>query len=233
MKNIQSSPLTFVFPWLAPLVITFALVPGGVEIQLSKNGHLVKNEQVVKLHKLVPEPLARWIDAHRLFVGPQAYPLARQFWQQLMPLASKKLVLEATALAELEVSSQPQQVELVWELNRVLECIEGHYEGADHYLGMGWFHTGKRVWPLRNAPTNAADSQLKNLSLPVGQADSFLKLSIPYLQHYLPTRANFGLITDFSCQVTPFAAQDGRLTLRFHCNYPQFLPTIQDRKSVV
>ncbi|MEO7021181.1 MAG: hypothetical protein ABI234_13580 [Ktedonobacteraceae bacterium] len=227
MEKTRTSPLTFLFPWLAPLVLKFVLVYGGIEVQLFKNDQLIQNWQTSPLQKMLPKPLMQWIDTNHIATHPQAYPLIKQFWQYLLPLTSKKLIIDASALAELEEGGQPQDFGLVWNLNRSVECIEGHYQGADHYLGMGWFHKERKIWVLNTPPSNAADSQLKNLSMSLEQAGFLLNVSIPHVQQYLPTRADFQLITNFSMQVIVPTARHGKILLALQCNYPQFLPTIQ------
>ncbi|HEU5227440.1 MAG TPA: tellurite resistance TerB C-terminal domain-containing protein [Ktedonobacteraceae bacterium] len=223
----HSSPLAFLFPWLSPLSINFVLVDGGIKVQLQRNNQLLQNWQPSKLRHVLPETLAQWMNDHHIFVDPQPYPLVKQLWQQLIPLASKKLLIDASALAELEETRQPQDFMLVWMVNRSLACIEGRFEGADRYLGMGWFQKGKNVWSLNNSPPAAIDSQLKNLTMPPQQAGFLLNSIIPYLQQYLPTRADFQLITDFRLQVTVLGGQGKTLVLTLQCNYPQLLPTIQ------
>jgi hypothetical protein len=179
------------------------------------------------LSHALPEPLIEWIDDHHINVAPQPYPLIKQLWQKLTPLASKKVIIESSVLAELEEVSPPQDFALVWTLNRSLERIEGHYEGVDCYLGMGWFQKGRKVWSLNNNPSNAIYSQFENLIVAIQQA-AFLRSSvIPYLQHHLPTRADFQFITNFALQVMVLDVQSGGLMLALQCNYPQFLPTIQ------
>src|SRR5258706_2357494 len=227
MEKIRSSPLSSLFPWLSPLVIKFAVVNGGIEVQLYRNDRLLKNWHPSELRHVLPEPLTKWIDDNHIYMGPQPYPLIKQLWQYLIPLASKKLIIDSSVLAELEEVSQPQDFALVWVLNRSLVCIEGRYEGADRYLGMGWFQKGTKIWSLNNHPSNAMDSQLKNLIVPIQQADSLLNSIIPYLQHYLPTHADFQLITNFALQVIVPDARSRGLILALQCNYPQFLPTIQ------
>src|SRR5690242_5109931 len=189
----HSSPLAFLFPWLSPLVINFILTDGGIEVQLQRNNRLLQNWQPSKLRHVLPETLTQWMDDYHIAVGPQPYPLVKQLWQQLIPLASKKLLIDASALAELEETRQPQDFMLLWMVNRASACIEGHFEGADRYLGMGWFQRGKSVWSLNNSPPPAMDSQLKNLTMPPQQAGFLLNSIIPYLQQYLPSRADFQL----------------------------------------
>ena len=116
---------------------------------------------------------------------------------------------------------------MVWELNRSLERIEGRYEGSDRYLGMGWFQKGRKIWSLNNHPANATFSPFENLIIPLQQVDYLLNSTIPYLQHRLPTRADFQLITNFALQVVVPDAQSRGLTLALQCNYPHFLPTMQ------
>ncbi len=227
MEKIRTSPLSIVFPWLSPLVIKFALVNGGIEVQLYRNNQPLKNWQASMLRHVLPEQFIRWIEDHHIHAGPQPYPLIKQLWQYLLPLASKKLIIDSSVLAELEEVSQPQDFGLIWTINRSLVYIEGRYEGADYYLGMGWFHKGTKIWSLNNHPSNAADLQLKNLLVPVQQADFLMNSIIPNLHYYLPTRADFQLITNFAMRVIVSDARSGWLTLALQCNYPQFLSTIQ------
>ncbi len=227
MEKIRSFPLSFLLPWLAPLVIKFAAVNGGVEVQLYRNNRLLKNWHASMLHNVLPEPLAKWIDDHNMSMGPQPYPLIMQLWQYLLPLASKKFIIDSSVLAEFEEISQPQDFALIWRFNRSLVCIEGSYEGADRYLGMGWFQKGTKIWSLKNHPSNAIDAQLRNLIMPVQQANFLLSSIMPDLQQYLPTRIDFQLISDFAVRVIVLDARNGRVTLALQCNYPQFLPTIQ------
>lgn len=227
MEKIRSFPLSFLLPWLAPLVIKFAVVNGGIEVQLYRNNRLLKNWHASMLRHVLPEPLAKWIDDHHISMGPQPYPLIKQLWQYLLPLASKKLIIDSSVLAELEEISQPQGFALIWRINRSLVCIEGGYEGADRYLGMGWFQKGTKIWSLKNHPSNAIDTQLRNLIMPVQQAKFLLSSIIPDLQQYLLTRIDFQLISDFAVRVIVLDARNGRVTLTLQCNYSQFLPTIQ------
>ncbi len=208
MEKIRSSPLSFLFPWLSPLVIKFVVVNGGIEVQLYRNNRLLQDWHASKLYHLLPEPLTKWIDDHHIPLGPQPYPLIKQLWQYLIPLASKKLIIDSSALAELEEVSQPQDLVLVWTVNHALAYIEGHYVGADRY------------------PSTATDSQLKNMIVPIQQADFLLNSIIPDLQHYLPTCADFQFITNFAAQVIVSDARNRRLILTLQSNYPQFLPTI-------
>src|SRR6185312_3857916 len=227
MEKIRSSPLSIVFPWLSPLVIKFALVNGGIEVLWYRNNQPLKNWDVSVLRHVLPEQLIRWIEDYHIHSGPQSYPMIKQLWQYLLPFASKKLIIDSSVLAELEEVGQPQDLALTWSVNRSLMCIEGRYEGADRYLGVGWFHKGTKIWSLNNYPSNAADVQLKNLMIPVEQADFLMKSIIPHLQYYLPTRADFQLITNFAVQVIVSEVRSGELTLALQCNYPQFLPIIQ------
>lgn len=50
--------------------------------------------------------------------------------------------------------------------------------------------------------------------------------AFPELRYYLPTRADFQLITDFALQVIVLDARTGGLTLGLQCNYPQLLATV-------
>lgn len=226
MEKSRSSPFSFLFPWLSPLVITFVWVNGGIEVQLYKNNRLRKNWHPSQLRHILPLLLTQWIEGHHMHLEPQPYPLIKQLWQYLIPLASKKLIIDSSMLAELEEVSQPQNFALVWKLNRSSACIEGHYEGADRYLGMGWFQKGTKIWSLRGNPSNALDAQLKNVIMPVQQADFLLNSIMPGLQQYLPTHADFQLIGNFAVQVTVPDARSGRLVFALECNYPQFLSSI-------
>lgn len=179
------------------------------------------------LRHVLPESLINWIDDHHISMGPQPYPLIKQLWQYLLPLASKKLIIDSSLLNELEEISQPQNFALVWRINSSLMCIEGVYEDADRYLGMGWFQKETKIWPLKKHPTNTLDTQLRNLILPIQQAKYLLHSLVPNLQQYLPTRIDFRLISNFALEVIVLDARYGGITLALECNYPQFLPTIQ------
>jgi hypothetical protein len=233
MEKIRSYPLSSLLPWLAPLVIKFAILNGGIEVQLYRKNQLLKNWHASMLLHFLPEPLVKWIDEHHIALGPQPYPLIKQLWQYLLPLASKKLIIDPTALTELEEISQPQGFALIWRINRSLMCIEGGYEGADRYLGMGWFQKGTKIWSLKYHPSNAIDMQLRNLIMPVQHAKFLLSSIMPDLQQYLPIGIDFQLISDFAVRVIVLDAQIGRVTLALQCNYPQFLPTIQVRQQQV
>lgn len=202
------------------------LVNGGVEVQLYQNNQLRKHWHPSQLRDVLPPWLTKWIEDHQIHMGPQPYPQIKQLWQYLTPLASKKLIIDASNLAELKEVSQPADFELVWKLNTPSVCIEGHYKGVDRYLGMGWFQKGITIWSLKNNPSSAIDAQLKNLIVPVQQANFLLSSIIPNLQPYLSTRADFQVITDFTVQVTAPDARSGRLTLALECNYPQLLSSI-------
>jgi len=227
MEKVRSSPLAFLFPWLSPLVIKFVIVNGGIEIRLYKNNRWLQKWQASMLGRVLPALLTKWIDDHHMSRGPQPYPLVKQLWQKLAPLASKKIIVDSSILAGLEEVSQPQDFAMVWVLNRSLERIEGRYEGSDRYLGMGWFQKGKKIWPLNNHPANAPFSVFENLMVPLQQVDYLLNSTIPYLQHRLPARADFQLITNFALQVIVPDIQGRGLALALQCNYPHLLSTIQ------
>src|SRR6185312_10413870 len=89
----RSSPLAILFPWLSPFIIKFAFVDGGIKVQLYRNNRLLQNWRASKLHHVLPKTLTQWIDDHHILIDPQPYPLIKQLWQQLMPLASKKLLI--------------------------------------------------------------------------------------------------------------------------------------------
>lgn len=226
MEKTRSSPLSFLFPWLSPLVIIFAWGENGIAVQLYKNNRLRANWHPSQLRHVLPLQLTKWMEDHHFHLAPQPYPLIKQLWQYLAPLASKKLVIDASVLATLEEISQPQDFAMVWGINRATVCLEGHYEGADRYLGMGWFQKGTQIWSLKSIPPNAIDEQLKSLVAPIQRADFLLNSIIPSLQPYLPSRADFRLITDFAVRVTVPDAHSGRLTLTLESNYPQLLPSL-------
>lgn len=182
MEKSRSSPLSFLFPWLSPRVLKFALTDNGIEVQLWRNNRLLSNWHPSQLNHVLPESLAKWIDDNHIHEGPQPYPLIKQFWHYLLPITSKKLVIDSSVLAELEEVSQPQDFALIWTINRSLVRIEGRYEGADGYLGMGWFHKGTKIWQMNNQPSNAIDLLLKKLIMPVERADFLLNSITPDLQ---------------------------------------------------
>ncbi|GHO82263.1 TerB N-terminal domain-containing protein [Dictyobacter formicarum] len=227
MENIRPSFLSNLFPWLSPVVIKFAVVDGGIEVQFYRGNRLLQDWHSPSLRYALPELLNRWIDDHHISMGPQPYPLVKQLWQNLMPLVSENFIVDASALTGLEEVNQPQDVTLVWTLNSSLVCIEGHFEGADHYLGMGWFQKGEKIWSLSTHPSSAVDSQLKNLIVPVQQTNFLLNMINPSLQPYLPIRVDFQYITDFVLQVTVTDARNGKFALALQCNYPQLLPISQ------
>ncbi len=233
MGKSRSSLFSFLFPWLSPWVIKFVLADGGIAVQFYRNDRLVKDWHLSRLHRVLPESLITWINENHIHIGPQPYPLIKQFWQSLLPLASKKLIIDASVLIELEEVNQPQDFALVWVLNCALERIEGHYEGIDHYLGMGWFQKGTKIWSMNNHLSAATDLPWKDLIMSIQQADFLLNSTIPGLQQYLPTRADFQLITNFDVRVIVPDARNGRLTLALQCNSPQFLPTVQVPQQVV
>ncbi|GHO65063.1 hypothetical protein KSC_039550 [Ktedonobacter sp. SOSP1-52] len=221
------SPLSFLFPGHSPLIISFAIVDGGIEVKLSQNNQLLKDWQPSQLRHVLPEPLLQWIENQRIHIGPQPYPLIKQFWKSLFPHVSKKLLVDSSALTQLVEGPQPQDFALVWELNRSLERIEGRYEGADHYLGMGWFQKGATIWPLKLSPSASLDAHLKNPVYSLQHATVLLESNISYLQQYLPTRARFQVITDFIPQVIVHNVSSSAVTLGLQCNYPQLLSTIR------
>ena len=108
MEKSRSSPLSFLFPWLAPHVLTFALVDNGIEIQWWRNNRLLSDWHSAQLKRILPEFLIQWIADNHLHEGPQPYPLIKQFWQSLLPIASKKLVIDASVLTELCLTFQEQ-----------------------------------------------------------------------------------------------------------------------------
>ncbi|GHO79967.1 hypothetical protein KSD_77380 [Ktedonobacter sp. SOSP1-85] len=203
------------------------IVDGGIEVKLSQNNQLLKDWQPSQLRHVLPEPLIQWIENQRIHLGPQPYPLIKQFLQSLFPHVSKKLLVDSSALAQLVEGTQPQDFALVWELNRSLECIEGHYEGADRYLGMGWFQKGANIWPLKLPLSASLDAHLKNPVYSPQHATVLLESNISYLQQYLPTRAHFQVITDFVPQVVVHNVSSSAVTLALQCNYPQLLSTIR------
>lgn len=225
MEKEHASPLSFFFPWLSPLIIKFTISDGGIEFQIYKNNQLQKKQPARLLRRALPASLIQWMEDHHIENGLQPYPLVKQLWQRFIPFASRKLIIDASALASLEEGSQPEDFALVWKLNQTLECIQGHYEGIDHYLGMGWFQKGTKIWS--NNPSDVAYSQFENPKIPVEQAEIFLKSILPDLQRHLPTRANFQFIADFSLQVHVSQAKFGRVLLTVQCNYPQLLSTIK------
>ncbi len=224
MKKIRLLPLSSFLPWLAPLIIKFAVVSGGIEVHLYRNNRLLNNRPSSILYNFLPEPLAKWFDEYHITLGPQPYPVIKQLEQYLLPLASKKLIIDSSALVEFEEVSIPKDFTLVWRINRSLECIEGNFEGADHYLGMGWFQKGTKIWHLQNNPSNYADAQLRSLVVPLQEAKFLRDVITPHMQQYLPTRIDFQLISDFAVQVIVLDARIGRITLALQCNYPQILP---------
>ena len=94
MEKSRSSPLSFLFPWLSPRVLKFALIDNGIEVQLWRNNRLLSNWHPSQLRHVLPEPLTKWIDDNHIHEGPQPYPLIKQFWHYLLPITSKKLVID-------------------------------------------------------------------------------------------------------------------------------------------
>jgi hypothetical protein len=227
MEKSRSSPLLFLFPWLSPRVIKFALTNGGIEVQLWRNNRLLRNWHPSQLHGIVPESLSKWMSDNHIHESAQPYPLVKQVWHALLSVASKKLIIDSSVLAELEEVSQPQDFALTWTINHNAECLEGRYEAADGYLGMGWFHKGAKIWSLNKQPSITMDSQLKNPVLPLEGTDFLLNSIIPSLQEYLPICTDFRHITNFAVRVMVSDARFGELRLALESNYPQFLPTIQ------
>lgn len=227
MEKTRTSPLASLFPWLAPLVISFALVENGIEIQLSRNNRLLNGWFPKKLRHVLPAPLLQWIEDNHMHIDPQPYPLVRQLWQELLPLTSKKFLIDAAVLAGLEEISQPRDFALAWSIQHATACVAGQYQGAERYLGMGWFQRGPGIWKLKGEISPALDAQLKKLNMPVDQADSLLNSVIPGLSHYLPTYADFQLIRNFTVCVTAPDIQSEKLTLAMECSEPQLLPVLQ------
>jgi hypothetical protein len=227
MEKTHASPLASLFPWLAPLVISFALVENGIEVQLSRNNRSLNGWSPKKLRHVLPAPLLQWIEDNHMHIGPQPYPLVRQLWHELLPLASKKLLIDASVLAGLQEIGQPRDFALAWSIQHATACIAGQYQGAERYLGMGWFQRGPDIWKLKGEISPALDAQLKELSVPADQADSLLNSVLPGLSHYLPTYADFQLVRNFVVRVTAPDIQSEKLTLAIECNEPQLLPVLQ------
>ena len=227
MEKNRSSPLSFLFPWLSPLTIKFAVVENGIVVQLYQNKHLLKNWRPSQLRRVLPPQFIQWIEAYHVHTGPQPYPLIKQLWQNLAPLESNKLLIDSSALAELEEVSQPRDFALVWSIDYSSACIVGRYQGADRYLGIGWFQKGTKIWPLQSTIPPALDAQFKNLRVPVEQADSLLNSIIPGLRRFLPAYADFRIITNFAVRVNVSDIQSDTLTLALECNGPRLLPILQ------
>ncbi|HEY1348949.1 MAG TPA: hypothetical protein VGF67_04920 [Ktedonobacteraceae bacterium] len=227
MEKNHSSPLSFVFPWLSALTITFVLVENGVEIQVYQHRRQLKNWRPAQLRRVLPQQLIRWLETYHVHAGPQPYPLVRQLVQYLAPLASKKLVVDSSALAHLEETGQPPDFALVWSIDYAGACIVGRYQGADRYLGMGWFQRGSNVWSLAHVVSPDLDALLKQRTWPVQQADTLLNTTIPDLCRFLPAAADFCLITDFAVQVVAADIQSETLRLTIACTHPHVLPVHQ------
>jgi hypothetical protein len=227
MENVRTPFLSSLFPWLAPFVLKFEIVDGGIGVQLYRNQQLRENWQPSDLRRILPPELITWMEQYRIHQMLLPYPVAKQFWQAVSPHASKKLVIDMSTLAYLDEANQAYRIVLTWELRRATEWIVGRFDGADRYLGMGWFQTGNKVWALQNQLSAAADAQLKNLTLPLHQANHLLATIIPTMNQFLPTCADFQLITDFAPQVIVADARSGGLILKLQCNYPHLLATLQ------
>lgn len=227
MVKKRPSFLSVLFPWLAPFVIKFVIVDGGIIVRLYRNDQL-QDWHSPGLRRAIPAPFMQWIDAHHVDrQQPLPYPQASQLWKMLLSITSKNLHIDASELIKLKEVSQPQNFGLVWTLNRSQERLEGHYEGADRYLGMGWFQRGTNIWALHNTPPDAVSDQFNNLVLPVQKADFLLASIIPYLRDYLPVRADFQIITDFAFRINVLSVDHGSIRMSLQCNYPQSLPFIQ------
>ncbi|HEY7415920.1 MAG TPA: hypothetical protein VH593_12055, partial [Ktedonobacteraceae bacterium] len=94
MERTRFSLRSFLFPWLAPLVMKFVLVNGGIEVQLWRSNQSLKNWHPSQLRHVLPEPLAQWINDNHIHKSPQPYPLVKQLQQYLLPVASKKLIID-------------------------------------------------------------------------------------------------------------------------------------------
>lgn len=225
-EQVRTTPLSLLFPWLAPLVITCELVPGGVEVQLYQHNQALQNWQPSKLRHVLPEQLIEWMERHHFHQSPQPYPLVQQLWYYLTPHASKKLIIDFSRLAELREGSQPENFALVWWLNHEEERIEGYFEGADHYLGQGWFHAGNTLWSLSTPPPTEIDKYLRYPVLPLEQAHLLFTTILLQLLPYLSTRADFRLIFGCSFQITAPILQGDKLVLELACNHPDLLETL-------
>ena len=224
---MKSSPLSLLLSWRSPLVITFVIVRNGIDVQLSQNSTLIHDWHPSRLRHVLPEHLLKWMEERGVHCKTQPYPIIKQLWQQLAPHASKKCIVDASAVASLQEGDQPSDFALVWELHGALERIEGRYEGVDHYLGMGWFQKGTRIWSVKGHVSDEIEALIKNPVLPLLQIDAFFMSIIPQMQQYLPTRTHVQLITDFIPHVIVRTMSSAALTLSLHCNYPQLLPAIQ------
>lgn len=227
MEKTRSSPLSLVFPWLSALTITFVLVENGVEIQVFQHKRQLKNWRPAQLRRVLPQQLIQWLETYHVHTGPQPYPLIRQLLQHLAPLASKKLAVDSSVLAQLEETSQPSDFALLWSIDYASARIVGRYQGADRYLGMGWFQRGSKVWPLAHTVSPVLDELLKSRTWPVEQVDTLLDASIPDLRRFLPVSADFRLITDFAVQVVAADVQSEMLRLTVACTHPHVLPVHQ------
>ncbi|HEX7735892.1 MAG TPA: hypothetical protein VF458_13580 [Ktedonobacteraceae bacterium] len=227
VEKVHTTPRSSLFPWLAPLVLSCEPVAGGVEVRLNQNNRQLPEWQPSRLRHVLPKWLITWMEEHSMHQCPQPYPLIRKLWEYLLPYASKKLIIDFSSLTDLQESRPPQNFALVWRLNRKLECIEGHVEGAEHYLGMGWFHTGTALWSLNTLPIlPAVDACLRTPIVPLEQAGILLNTTVPQLEQHLLTRVDFRLIADCSFRVTaPLATRD-ELALSLTCNYPELLRTL-------
>jgi hypothetical protein len=226
MEKKHSSLLSSLFPWQSPFVIKFAIVKGGLEVQLFRNNRRITSWRASKLKRNLPVPLLKWIEENHLTIGPQPYPLVKQLWHNLTPLVSKKLLFDASELASLQETSQPPTFALTWKLNYELACIEGSYNAADNYLGMGWFQKGTLIWPLKQQFPQVVTSYFENLTVPLGQASTLLNTVIPALQPYFAARADFQLITNFAVNIVVLDTRNGKLTLTLDSNYPHLLKTL-------
>src|SRR5690348_6632081 len=102
MENIRTPFLSSLFPWLAPFVLKFEIVDGGISVRLYRNQQLRENWQPPDLRRVLPPELITWMGQSRIHQMLQPYPVAKQFWQAVSPHASKKLVIDMSALANLE-----------------------------------------------------------------------------------------------------------------------------------
>ncbi|HEU5377896.1 MAG TPA: TerB N-terminal domain-containing protein [Ktedonobacteraceae bacterium] len=237
MEKKHSSLLLSLFPWRSPFVIRFAIAKGGIEVQLFRNERRITRWHAAKLRRVLPESLVKWIDENKFATGPRPHPLARQLWQYLSPLASQKLFIDVSELAALQEVSQPAHFALIWEIDQVHARVQGKYHGADNYLGLGWFQTGNMIWPLhkplpQDIATRFEQLIAQDLIISLPEAEAFLNTTLPVLQRYFPTHADFRLVTDFAVNIIVQNTQSGELTLALESNYPQLLSTLSIPQDV-
>ncbi|MHB8624603.1 MAG: TerB N-terminal domain-containing protein [Aggregatilineales bacterium] len=169
-----------------PVVVTWRLGDGGINIAFSQNGKPLAFPELVapRLAKLWPNSLSAILEHFSTTRGNEirfSFAQAQELYKQFASHPNRRIELNSDALTRLVPTTVPHDFAVRWRYNEATSTLHRQLVSAEHALGNGWFQQDTKVWQLNMADASPKIGTLLNTAQ-VSSADFlvFLEQALPF-----------------------------------------------------